>query len=70
MKEIKVAFIEDVVIENINHSDAHDYSDAYIASAKYDDPETPNGELRDLTDDELDSLSSDYVYAQVLNWIY
>jgi len=70
MKEIKLAFIEDIVIEGINHEDAPDYVDAYIESAKYDDPDTPDGEVRDLTDDELDSLPSDFVHAQVMYWIH
>ena len=70
MKEINLAFIEDVKIDGINHEDAHDYVDAYIESAKYNDPDTPDGELRDLTVAELDSLPSDFVHAQVLNWIY
>ena len=30
--------IDDVIVAGIDHSDAHDYSDAYIESAKYDDP--------------------------------
>jgi len=70
MKEINLAFIEDVEIDGINHEDAPDYVDAYIERAKYNDPDTPDGEVRDLTDDELDSLPSDFVHAQVTNWIH
>ena len=43
--------IDDVVVENINHDDYPDFSDAYIASAKYDDPVEG---YRDLTEDELE----------------
>lgn len=70
MKEINLALIEDVKIGGINHEDSPKYVDAYIESAKYNDPDTPDGELRDLTVAELDSLPSDFVHAQVLNWIY
>jgi len=70
MKEINLAFIEDVEIDGINHEDAPDYVDAYIESAKYNDPDTPDGEVTDLTDDELDRLPSDFVHAQVTNWIH
>tara|TARA_R100000008_G_scaffold74541_1_gene53399 strand:- start:1187 stop:1396 length:210 start_codon:yes stop_codon:yes gene_type:complete len=59
--------IDDVVIEGIDHSDYPDFADAYIASAKYDDPETG---YRDLTEDELENLNSDWVYQQIEDWIY
>ena len=59
--------IDDVVVENINHDDYPDFSDAYIASAKYDDP--VNGR-RDLTEDELESLDSGWVHDQVWDWIH
>lgn len=59
--------IDDVIVAGIDHSDAHDYSDAYIESAKYDDP--VNG-YRDLTEDELDNLDPSWVHEQVENWIY
>jgi hypothetical protein len=57
--------IDDVVVEGIDHSDAPDYCDAYIASAKYDDP--VNG-YRDLTELELDNLDPSWVYEQVEDW--
>ena len=53
MQELDYDKIDDVVVEGIDHSDSPDYVDAYIASAKYDDP--VNG-YRDLTEDELESL--------------
>ena len=58
--------IDDVVVENINHDDYPDYCDAYIASAKYDDGKG----YRDLTEDELENLDSDWVYKQVEDWIH
>ena len=57
--------IDDVVVEGIDHSDAPDYCDAYIASAKYDDPVKG---YRDLTRDELESLDAGWVYEQVEDW--
>ena len=59
--------IDDVVVEGINHSDAPDYCDAYVASAKYDDPVKG---YRDLTEDELESLDSEWVHGQVEEWIH
>ena len=59
--------IDDVVVEGINHSDAPDYCDAYIASAKYDDPVKGR---RDLTENELESLDSEWVHGQVEEWIH
>ena len=59
--------IDDVVVEGINHSDAPDYCDAYIASAKYDDPVKGH---RDLTENELESLDSEWVHGQVEEWIH
>lgn len=59
--------IDDVVVEGINHSDAPDYCDAYIASAKYDDPVKG---YRDLTENELESLDSGWVHGQVEEWIH
>tara|TARA_Y100000310_G_scaffold303287_1_gene341505 strand:- start:166 stop:387 length:222 start_codon:yes stop_codon:yes gene_type:complete len=60
--------IDDVVVDGINHNDAPDFSDAYIASAMYNDPIT--GNYRELDEDELATLDSDWVYEQVENWIY
>jgi|TARA_R110000824_G_scaffold215592_5_gene402086 hypothetical protein len=57
--------IDDVVVEGLDHSDAPNYSDAYIASAKYDDPVKS---YRDLTDEELNNLDPDWVYQQVIDW--
>jgi len=65
--ELDYKKIDDVVVENINHDDYPDFADAYIASAKYDDP--VNG-YRDLTEDELESLDSEWVHQQVWDWIH
>ena len=59
--------IDDVVVENINHDDYPDFSDAYIASAKYDDPVKG---YRDLTEDELANLDGSWVYEQIEDWIH
>tara|TARA_Y100000310_G_scaffold345083_2_gene461685 strand:+ start:1524 stop:1721 length:198 start_codon:yes stop_codon:yes gene_type:complete len=58
--------IDDVVVENIDHNDYPDFCDAYVASAKYDD----NGNYRELTQGELESLDSEWVSEQVWDWIY
>ena len=58
--------IDAVLVEGVNHGDFPDYVDAYIESAKYDDPTKG---YRDLTDDELDSLDSGWVREQVEKWI-
>ena len=60
--------IDDVVVDGIDHNDYPDFSDAYIASAMYNDPTT--GEYRALTENELESLDSSWVYEQVENWIH
>ena len=59
--------IDDVVVEGIDRSDSPDYVDAYIASAKYDDPVKG---YRNLTDSELDSLDPSWIHQQVEDWIY
>ena len=59
--------IDDVEIEGVDFSDAPDFVDAYVASAKYDDP--VNG-YRDLTEAELDNLDSDWIFEQVEKSIY
>ena len=58
--------IDDVVIENIDHSDYPDFCDAYVASAMYDD----GGNYRELTPDELESLDNGWVLEQVYDWIH
>ena len=60
--------IDDVVVENINHDDYPDFSDAYIMRAMYDDPKT--GEYRELTENELVNLDSGWVLEQVHDWIH
>jgi hypothetical protein len=54
--------IDNVVIEDIDHKDAPDYVDAFISSADYKG--VP------MTDEQIDSLSDDFVYEQVLKSIY
>ena len=57
-------YITDVEVEDIDHNDALDYSDAFISSAKYHDLE--------LNDKLLDKLNKDrnFVYEQVMNKLY
>ena len=62
------AKIDDVEIENINHDDYPDFSDAYVMRAMYNDPKT--GEYRELTEGELENLDGDWVQEQVNDWIH
>lgn len=56
--------ITNVVIEGINHKDAPDYVDAFIASADIDG--------KPATDEQLDKLNedADLVYSLVMLTIY
>ena len=58
--------ITDVEVEDIDTTDAPDFCDAYIASARWED----TGEL--LSDPELEELNDDrdLVYDAVLKVIY
>ncbi len=60
--------IDDIVVGNINHDDYPDFSDASIQSAMYNDPTT--GEYRELDEDELATLDSEWVSEQVWDWIH
>ena len=66
--KVDVSKVDGCEVMGIAHTDHPDYSDAYIASAKYDDPVT--GEYRDLTEDELAGLPSEFVQEKVTDWIY
>lgn len=52
-----------VEFDGIDHSDAHDYCDAFISYA-----EKENG--TPLTDDELDSIPSDVAYEYLMDYLY
>ena len=58
--------IDDIVVDTPCQGDAPDFCDAYIISAKYDDPIKG---YRDLTEEELDGLDSDWVHDQVTEWM-
>jgi len=62
--EIDYSKISNVYVEGIDHRDAPDFCDAFIASADYD------GEP--MSDDMLEELNQDgqYVYDAVINQIY
>ena len=68
MQKLDYSKIDDCDIENIEYSDYPDFSNAYIASAWYDDPVT--GEYRELTEDELESLDSGWVFDKVWDWVH
>jgi len=56
--------IKHIEVDGIDHSDAPDFSDAYISYAEYDG--------RKMTDEEIDQLNedSDFVYESVCNWLW
>jgi hypothetical protein len=64
MEKIDYALIDNIVIEGIDGKDYPDFCDAFIASA--DHAGTP------MTDEMIEALNkdSDFVYQQVLNFIY
>jgi len=51
-------------VEGIDTKDAPDFCDAYITSAQYDGRPMTEEELEELNDD------SDFVYEQVIKWLY
>ena len=64
MEKIDYALIDNIVVEGIDGKDYPDFCDAFIASADY--AGTP------MTDEMIEALNkdSDFVYEQVLNFIY
>lgn len=56
--------ISDIEIEDVDYKDAPDFCDAFIARCEYMG--------REATDRELDLINenSDFVYDQVINYIY
>lgn len=64
MLNLDYSKIEDVAVGGIDTSDYPDFCDAFIESASYDG--------HPMSDLELDSLNDDrdYVYEEVLNWVY
>jgi hypothetical protein len=54
--------IENINILGIDFKDAPDFCDAYIESADYDG--------QPMTDEEIESLDSEFVYEQVMKQIY
>jgi hypothetical protein len=56
--------ISDIEIADIDYSDAPDFCDAYICEASY------NGEP--MTPEQLEEINydKDFVYDQVIKWIY
>jgi len=53
-------------LDGIKLDDAHDFADAFVRSAQYEDT------LVDLNDDELDELNEDsnLIYEMVQDFIY
>ena len=64
--ELNYNRIDDVIVEGLDYQDYPDFCDAYVASAKYDDPVTG---YRELTEDELGNLDNEWVREQVHDWI-
>ena len=62
MIDLDYSKIKDIEIDGIDSRDYPDFCDAYISSATY--------EGRELTLDELDNLDDDFVYNQVIDYIF
>lgn len=63
-KTLDYSKISHVEIADIDWSDAPDFCDAYISNAMYDGEE--------MTPEQLEEINNDtqFVYDQVINWIY
>lgn len=62
---IDLSQIENIEFEGIDHSDAHDYVDAYISKA--------DQQGKALTDDQLDFINEscrDFVYESLQKYLY
>ena len=57
--------IDNIIIEDIDHKDHPNYSDAFISSADLNGVPMTDKQLDDLNDNH-----SDFVHDAVLNWIY
>ncbi len=64
MKTIDKTKVDNIEMEDIDHADAPDFCNAFIASADI------NG--RPMTDRELDILNDDseFVYESLMNYLY
>jgi hypothetical protein len=58
------SLIDNIEVDGINHRDAPDFCDAFIASADYDGREMTEEELEELNED------NDFVYEAVCNWLW
>ena len=56
--------IGNIKFEDIDHTDAPDYSDAHIVSAVYEGQEMDEGQIELLNQDR------DFVYEQLINFLY
>lgn len=66
---MKVVEFVDIEIDGINHGDAPDYCDTYIASAT---AVLEDGSMRDATEEELIDLNSDseLVYDLIIKRLF
>jgi hypothetical protein len=62
MKEIDYDLIDNVVFDNVQEEDFPDYADAFILSADYDG--IP------MTEEEIESLDDDWVYAELMRQLF
>lgn len=62
--ELDYTQIEDIYVAGIDHSDAHDFCDAYIDSAWY--------KGREMTEEELGILNEDtcFVHESLMKQLY
>ena len=64
VSRIDTSQVEDIEVDGINPRDYPDFCDAFILEATY--------KGREMTDEELEALNedSDYVYEQVMEYLY
>ena len=60
--------VADLEFDNVNGADAPDFVDAYICRASV----LHEGVWQDATEDEIDEMNedADFVYENLINWMY
>ncbi len=56
--------VTNIQFEDVDHSDAPDYCDAYIVSAEYEGGEMTEAQLELLNEDK------DFVHSKLLEWLH
>ena len=59
--ELDITKIDNIEFDGIDHKDYPEYSDAYIVYADYDG--------KPMTEEQIESLSSDFVYEKLIEYL-